>query len=213
MEDIVYKIYQYIGDYLTGKRGQIFILLLVGFILLVILSFHYQIKIAENILTQVFSGIFQSLVALVALLIVASIFKLQILHDREEKIVDEMRSPSSDFVYQTGRINEVMTLEELLEEINKISKKMEQDKTSIPRRLNEIKKIAEDILLSKSLIKDFTLKFSIYTFFVVIISLIFLMFASLISIYFLGIPMLYLIFLLVTYSLFLVIKGITELLW
>lgn len=209
MEETVYKIYQKFGDLLTGKRRQASVLFLFIFIVFTACSYPFRISVSPDILYWTLSSIIQSLLALTALMIVSSIFKLQILHSREEKIVDEVRL-NFDFVDHTGRLNEILPLRKIVEEeIDKIHAK----KGSEIRRLKEIKQIGENILLSQELTKDFTLKFAIYNSFVVGLSLIFLIFAPLISNYYFGIPALYLIGLLFIYSLFLVIKGITDSLW
>jgi len=209
MEKSLYKTYLTIDSFLTKIRKQAFILFLFIFVVLIIYSYCYQVNVTYDILYWSLSSVIQSLLALTALLVVGSIFKLQILHNKGEKIIDEMRLPSSPLSYHTGRPDEVLSLYEILEEIKKTLNKPDIKE----RRLEEIKQIINDILLSQELTKNFTLKFVIYNFFVAGLSLIFLVFTPLISNYYFGIPTLYLIVFLFINSLFLVMKGIINSLW
>jgi hypothetical protein len=213
MEEINYKTYQKIGDFLLGKCRQFFVLFPLVFIL-IILIINFRINVLPDVLYWTLSSIIQSLLALTALMIVGSIFKLQILHNQEERIADEIRL-NSKFSDDTGRLNQLLSLHEIIEEINRILNMIQNKnkESSELRRLKQIKQVGEDILLSRELTKNFTLKFAIYNSFVVGLSLIFLMFTPLISNYYFGVPILYLSGLFFLYSLFLVIKGITDSLW
>lgn len=203
----MYKTYKKIGDSLAGRHKQFFVLFLLVFVTLIVLSYCFRINASSDVLYWTLSSVIQSLLALTALMVVGSIFKLQILHSREEKITDEVqRNP--DFIYHTGRLNEALSSSDILEEMGKI-----RNKGTKVRSLEEIRSKLEGVLRSKESTKSFTIKFAIYNSFVVGLSLIFLVLTPLIANYHLGVPSLYLIVLLFIYSLFLVIKGITASLW
>ena len=194
-----------IGDYFTGssRRRLFWIPVFIVFVCSAYIGFYYKIVITQDTLYWVFSSIVQSLVALVALFGVVAIFKLQILYNRERQIIESTFSPNM-FLYPELAGKTITSIEELSLEINKILKAGVSEES----RVKKFKERIDNLFLSKNLIIDFTIKFSVYTFTIVIFALLFLMSAPLISEYFLGLPILFTVLISIAHLLFLVIKGI-----
>lgn len=207
MADIFYKIYERIGGYFTGteRRRRFWEAVFLVFLFTIFLEFYYKILIPQEILYWVFSSIVQALVALVALLGVVAVFKLQVLHDQGRRIIDAALSPTPFTYLYASLCNQTITsIEELSWEINRILKDGEDREP----RVKELKERIDNLFLSKNLITDLAIKFSVYTFAVAIIALLLLISSSLLYEYFLGLPILFLIFILTAYSFFLAIKGV-----
>ena len=213
MEEITYKIYQHAGNYFTGRRKQFFTLMCIVFIVLIGVSIYYQIKIPQDALYWIFSSLVQSLAALVALLGVVIIFKLQTINNREDRILEEMSKSHSSFIYFVGvtAVQEITSIEELLLKISKITDNNtgEQGDYHI-NVLKTIKNKLEHFREIKLLMHNFMIKFSVYTFAVIVLNLIFLSTSHLIYQYNFGLPIIFLVIILTSYSLFLVVKGMSE---
>lgn len=202
MEDIVFSIYQKLGDYFTGKtrKNLVYITLVLIFIFLNFVSYRYRVVVNTSVLHLVFSSLVQALLALVALMGVVSIFKLQSLKSSEDQLL--MIAREQTYTYYIGA--PPPTIELLLEKIEPI---IQSNNLNQSNHLYVLRKNIRDIKLSKDLTIDYTIKYTIFTFGVTLLALIFLIFASQISTFYLGINSLYLMFILVAYSLFLVGKG------
>lgn len=213
MEEITYKIYQHIGNFFTGRRKQFFALFCVIFIILVGVSIYYQIKIPQDTLYWIFSSLVQSLAALVALLGVVIIFKLQTISNREDRVLEEMSQNYSSLAYFVGvtAVQEITSIEELLLKVNKITDNNtgEQGDYHI-NVLRTIKNKIEHFREVKLFIHNFMIKFSVYTFAIIILNLVFLSVSHLIYQYNLELPIIFLVIIFTSYSLFLVIKGMSE---
>jgi len=183
------------------------------FVILVGISICYRIKIPQDTLYWIFSSLVQSLAALVALLGVVVIFKLQTISNREDRILEEMSQNYSPLAYFVGvtAVQEITSIEELLLKVNKITDNNtgEQGDYHI-NVLRTIKNKLEHFREIKLFIHDFMIKFSVYTFAVIILNLIFLSISHLIYQYNLGLPVIFSVIILTAYSLFLVIKGMSE---
>src|SRR3989344_6728603 len=213
MEEITFKIYQHVGNHFTGKRNQFFILMCIIFVILTSVSIYYQIKIPQDALYWIFSSLVQSLAALVALLGVMVIFKLQTISNKEDKILEEMSQNYSSLAYLIGvtAVQEITSIEELLLKINKITDQNVNEQSDF--RINILRTIKNKLKHFREIkifIHNFMIKFSIYTFAVIILNLIFLFISHLIYQYNLGLPIIFSIIILASYSLFLVIKGTSE---
>ncbi len=211
MEEIVYKTYQYIGDYLTGRRRQFFILATLLIIILIALSIYFKIEIPQETLYWVFSSIVQALLAFVALFGVVAVFKLQNIHTNEERLIEELNKGKS-LLAILGGVLSAISAEELLNNIKRAIGDKDERAISgdIYKQLWIAKERLETYRWATGFVREFMLKFIIYTFGVVILSLIFLATSHFIFQYNLGLPAIFLIILLTVYSLFLAIKGTAE---
>jgi len=202
MEKEILKIYQKLGNYFTGthRKKYLYIFLVIIFILLSVISIIYKINIPIDTLYWVFSSLVQALLALVALMGVVSIFKLQSLKSSEDQFL--MMSREHTYTYYTGAPSPTIKL--LLEKIESIIK---SGNISASNHLSILRDNIKDIENSKKIVTDYAIQYTIYTFFVVLLSLLFLIFTAQIYLLYMGIPLLFLIFILSSYSLFLVAKG------
>lgn len=182
MEQLFRNSYQKFGDLTTGKRKIIFTISFLIFIFLVIIS-DYLPQISQNILFWVFSTIAQCLIALVALMGMLGVFKFQIINRKEEHINSLIKKDSN--------------------EEHSIEKYPIDPKSELETELENLKS-------SKSLLRDLSLDFVIYTLLVAGIDIILLTFSSIISQSHLGVPVLFFILFLFLYSLFLTIKFVAE---
>ena len=170
MESFIFNIYQKLGDYFTGthKKKILYIGLLIIFILLLFISYYKKIIVDKNTLYWVFSSLVQALLALVALMGVVSIFKLQNLHNDENRILDE--SNNRMLGYFTLLNNGYSTIEDFYSAINIFLSKVTIEKTHFMVVMqNRIK----NLMLSKKLVIDYAIKYTIFTFTVALVSLIF----------------------------------------
>lgn len=204
MESFILNIYQKLGDCFTGthKKKPLYIGLLIIFILLFLISYYKKIIVDKNTLYWVFSSLVQALLALVALMGVVSIFKLQNLYNEENRILDE--SNNRNLGYFTLLNNGYSTIEDFNSAIDKHLSERKLEKTHFMVIMhNRIK----NLMLSKKLVTNYAIKYTIFTFTVALLALFFLMIVSQISTFYLGINSLYLMFILTGYSLFLAVKG------
>lgn len=203
---MIVNMYQKIGDYFTGasRRRTFYIAIAVVTALLWYFSDRYKYEVSVDTLRVVFSSIFQGLIALVALLGVAAIFKLQILSSEEDDIVKSAFDINKD--YYLGIENKgITTGQELLERLNKFNPATTE--SSKMQYVDSLKNKLEHVFLARRLTSEYIMEFTIYTFVVIIFSLICLTFSWAISKYYLGQPVFFIVFLMVCRSLFLVIKG------
>lgn len=202
MEDIIFNLYQRTGEYFTGNRRKrpLFVVLILLFILLNFLSYVLKVIVDVETLYWVFSTLVQALLALVALMGVVSIFKLQNLYDQRNKLLAESQSP----MFTIHLNGEYSTIEALFQAIDSyiVAKRIGK-----PHYMITMKNRIDDFFLSKGLVVGYAVKYTVYTFSVAITALLFLMLAPVISALYLGINSLYLIFILTSYSLFLAGKG------
>jgi hypothetical protein len=205
MEVFIFNFYQKLGEYFTGssRKKPLFILLLGIFILINFLSYQFKIIIETDTLYWVFSSLVQALLSLVALIGVVSIFKLQNFHQDERKILDEVNDDARGyFMFLNKRFFSLKELSDAVEV--HLSQKPSQNGfyfVSLDKRI-------QDCLLSKKLVIEYSAMYTIYTFFTVLVSLLFLMLVPQISVMYLGFTSLYLMFVLSSYSLFLAAKGV-----
>ncbi len=208
MENITLNLYQKIGDYFTGRcrKNILYTTSLIIFILIFFLSVRFKFTIDKETLYWVFSSIVQALLALVALMGVVSIFKLQNLNIEQDRIIKEAKNPQ----YTIFLNNEYSTIEKLMLAFDRYISTCKSKGTEITTYMLDIKKEIDSLLLSKRLTIDYAIKYTVYTFTVVIISLLPLMLVDQIYLLYLGYSFFYLIFLLTSYSLFLATKGFSH---
>ena len=199
---IILNIYQKLGDYFTGtsKKQFLYTLVVIFFVFLLLISYIQKINVPVDTLYWVFSSLVQALLALVALMGVASIFKLQSLKSSEDQFL--MIARESTYTYYIGV--PPPTIELLIEKIEPIITSNNLNKSS---HIFVLRENIRDIKVSKELVTSYAIEYTVYTFFVALLSLLFLIFAPTISLLYIGIPTLYLIFVLATFSLFLATKG------
>lgn len=205
MEDIIFNFYQKLGDYFTGsyRKKPLYIGLLIIFLFLGYLSYRLKIIVNTETLYWVFSSLVQALLALVALMGVVSVFKLQNLHSDESRIIDESNDPMRGyFALLNNRYPTIETLNLAIETY--ISNHKKENINSI---IIAMQQRIDYLLLSKKLVTDYATKYAVYTFAVALVALLFLFFSPQISTFYLGIISLYFMFILVSYSLFLATKG------
>ena len=204
MEDFVFNLYQRLGDYFTGstKRNGLYAFFLIIFIILIPVTYWFEITVEAETLYWVFSSLTQALLALVALMGVVSIFKLQNLNESKRMLAQEI----FDAKWLALVYGKYTPIELLLRAIDKFIK---DNATSDSHHIVALKKLLEDNLLSKSLVIDYARKFSIYTFAIVMLSLVFLMFTQQISSSYVGTNILFAMFILTGYALFLAAKGLS----
>lgn len=211
MEEKIYKIYQHIGNYSTGRRRCFFVSIILIFLLLIPISIHFKVNIPRDTLYWVFSSIVQALLAFVALFGVMAIFKLQSIHINEERLIEGLNKGNSALAILGGDLSATST-QELLENIKKIIG--EDDKSAISgsnyKKLKGARELIEAYAREKVFIREFMLKFIIYTSSVVVLALIFLATSYILYQYNMGLPAVFLIIILTIYSLFLAIKGTAE---
>ncbi len=209
MENFIYIWYQKLGDYFTGsqRKNPLIVVVIISFLLVSGLAYYFQVQISETTLNLVFSSITQALLSLVALLGVAALFKLEAIRGEENQI---MQSALNSQVYSwlasrlEGKI--IVTGEDLMLELNTIFKEGNPNEA----RIKVLKTKLEFLFLGRKLTREYLITFTIYTFFVVLVSLVFLIFAPFIAIHYLGVSSLLLVLLLTGYCLFLVTKGISD---
>ncbi len=96
-EDFISKIYSKIGAYFTGtKRRNIFwIVALLLFISLCVVSYLYKLIVPTETLYSVYSSLIQGLLALVALLGASAMFKLELRRNRPHDLTVDTFTPES----------------------------------------------------------------------------------------------------------------------
>lgn len=204
MDDFTFSLYEKLGEYFTGshKKQPVYIVLIVIFIALNFLSYCYELMVNPETLYWVFSSLVQALLALVALMGVVSVFKLQNLHSHEQRILDETNDPGRGyFNLLNNRYSSINTLKTAIEHF------LSSHDVGETHLVATMSKRIEDLLLSKKLVADYAIKYTVYTFTVASLSLLFLIFTKQISSLYLGVNSLYLMFILSSYSLFLATKG------
>jgi len=210
LENISYKIYQKIGDYLTGsdRRYCFWTIMFILFVLLIIFSNFFRWTISVNTFYWFFSSLIQSLVTLVALLGVVLVFKLQGVKDEEQYIIRLAFNPST---WLSGYFHShiITSGVKLLSELNLLLESQNPEEKLAERLRDRLKELAN----AKKNAIDFMVRFAIYTFAVVILSIIFLIISPLLSKSFLAIPIIFLMVIFTAYSLFLSIKGATSNVW
>lgn len=202
MENFVFNLYQKLGDHFTGtrKRNKFYAVVLVVFIALIPLTYHYRLTVEAEMLYWVFSSLTQALLALVALMGVVSIFKLQNLNEYKKALAQEIFDAGwLTLVY--GKYTSIITLMEAMDKF------ITDNKVGNTHRIVALRKLLEDNLTARSLVIDYARKFSVYTFAVVMVALIFLIFAEQIASLYIGVNTLFGMLILTGYSLFLAAKG------
>ena len=200
----MFDVYQRLGDYFTGsyRKRPLYIGLLIIFLFLGYLSYRLKIVLDIETLYWVFSSLVQALLALVALMGVVSIFKLQNLHSNESRILDESHDTMGGyFAMLNDKYSTIETLKSAIEAYISIN----QSKSN--SLIIAMQQRIDVLILSKKLVADYAIRYTAYTFAVVLIALLFLIFSPQISAFYIGVISLYLIFILVSYSLFLAAKG------
>lgn len=205
MDNFTFNLYEKLGEYFTGSRRKqpVFIALIFVFIALNLLSYRQEIIVDSETLYWVFSSLVQALLALVALMGVVSVFKLQNLHSHEQRVLDETNDPGRG--YFTLLNNRYSTIHALKAAIESYLSSHQIGETHLISTMN---KRIDDLLLSKRLVANYAIKYTVYTFAVALLSLLFLILTKQISELYLGLNALYLSFILSSYSLFLATKGV-----
>jgi len=209
MEVSIYKIYQKFGNYFTGSHRRKLFLTMVAilFIIIVLYSYYFEIGVSENTLNLVFSSITQALLSLVALLGVAAFFKLEGLRNEENQIIQSaLHSNVYSWLSERLQGKVIVTGEDLMCEFEIIFKEGNPNES----RIKILNRKLENLFLDKKLTQENVLTFTVYTLFVVVVSLCFLMISPFLVTHNLGIPALFLTMFLTTYCLFLVVKGIAD---
>jgi len=151
----------------------------------------------------VFSSLVQALLALVALMGVVSVFKLQVLYSHEQRILDEINDPDRGYFYLlNNRYSTILLIKVAL------TKYLASNMVGETHLVATMSKRVDDLLLSKKLVADYAIRYTVYTFAVALLSLLFLIFVKQISGLYLGPGTLYLMFILSSHSLFLATKGV-----
>ena len=159
----------------------------------------------------IFSSIIQCIVPLVALMGVLIIFKYQSISSYEERVFEKLQegNMNSPLAALGGKLDAI-NIPELLENIEKIigkEKKQEQENEGVYG--NKLRNVQHNLKTNewiKEYMHNFAIKFSVYSFAIVLLCLIFLVFTPLISANYLGLPLLFLAIYFTSYDLFLVIK-------
>ncbi len=202
METFILNIYQKLGDYFTGskRRRLLYALVVIFFVSILVISTCFKLSVSIDTLYWVFSSLVQALLALVALMGVVSVFKLQSLKSSEDQFL--MIARESTYTYYIGA--PPSTIELLLSKIEPVISSNNLDKSN---HLHILRDNIMEVRSSKELVVNYATKYAIFTFLVVLLSLLFLMCTTYISRFYLGVPSLYLMFVLTAYSLFLAMKG------
>lgn len=156
-----------------------------------------------------FSSIVQSIVALVALLSVAVVFKYQSLSIREDRLLEELNKEKSDLAILGGQLT-ATSGDELLENIRARIPEESSDKDGFRTiKLRLIKEELESQNFVRSFLNEDIIKISLYIFFVALLNLLALMLVPfLVSVPFLATTSLYLVFFFMVDILRLIIKVI-----
>lgn len=204
MENITFNFYHKFDKHFAGshKNYSLYVGLILLFIIINIFSCQFKIIVDIETLYWVFSSLLQALLALVALMGVVSIFKLQNLQSNESRILDEVNNPMNGYFSLLN--NRYSTIESLHSAIGEFLSKSKREETHI---IVVMQYRIDDLLSSKMLVTDYAVKYTIFTFTIALVALLFLMLVSQISFLYLGVNSLYLMFILTSYSLFFAAKG------
>ena len=213
MQDIIFNIYQTIGEYFTGRsrRRKLLVSLFLFFVAIFIASIKFEWSVSSGVTQSVFSSLVQSLISLAALLGVMVIFKLQIINNKEERLLSDYTT-QQDILYFTSDTKPLSSTEEFILTIKSLTKNEDYKKVG-ERKIERLSKIGdelEQLEQNKSFIHDFILKFTVYEFAVVMLITILLATNDYIYEKYVGVPSLFLVIILTAYSLFLVVKGSAE---
>ena len=199
--EIIYNIYQKLGDYFTGthRRRKFSITIFVIYLLVISLSIYFRWSISLDTVNTFLSSVVTALFSLIALLGVAVFFKMEILRQEESVLIQSFNSLT--FNYKKDLI---LSGEELSSYLDK------HYKNNINEEILIIKRKLESTLLSKKIARNNIIPFTVYTFSVALLSLIFIAFAPIVTSFYLGFAVMFLVFLLTAYCAFLVVKTIAD---
>lgn len=212
MEEIFSNYYQKLGDYFTGLRRWLFYaIVIVGLIIILAAEYFFHFNIEAETLFWVFSSIVQSLMALVAFMAVVVVSKYQTMLTREDRLLEELNKETSDLAKLGGNLT-ATSIEELGKNIDvhvpKVPSNSDRYRTL---KLRRVKQEIESYVFLRSFLSDYMLRFTIYTFSVVVFDLLALILTTfLIHNSALAITVLYVSLFLVANTLRLVIKIIAE---
>lgn len=211
MEKKLSNLYQILGDYFTGtaKRKLFNFLVILFYFGVIIICSYFNIETSKETLNLVFSSIIQALLSLVALLGVAAFFKLEGLKNEEDKIIDlSIRVNPHAYSWLAAKLQGALISsgEELMIAFESILKEGEPQEPT----LRFLKERLERLFLTKKHVTTYILNFTIYTFFTVVLSLIFLIITPVIISHHLSVVSLLIVFYLTCDCLFLVVKGIAD---
>lgn len=208
MDEFVYRVYERTGAYFTGsqRKKPLYVFLVLIFVLLFVfkdcLAQTYGLSIGVGLFSLIMSGLIQALLALVGLMGVVSIFKLQRLDGRETRILELTPTNPDPFFKGVAYLHS----QALLTEVNNRIK----EGTNITQDVKNIQINLEEINKFKGWVIDYAGKFTVYTFAVSLVALVFLIFSEQIILMNLGLSTLYLVFVFTSYSLFLATKGFIQ---
>jgi len=166
-------------------------------ILLGIFSYK-NIIISEDVLFWTFSTIIQSFVALLALLGMVAIYRLQSLESELNHLCDTIRIYVEFFI---GLAAKAYTQEEIINACNKISRESQNTSSVERNQVVRTNQRLDEIIKNRKKIKTDTLRFVELTIFIVFISLVFLPWTPGISEHNLGPLFLTIVVVLAAYSL------------
>ena len=213
MEQILYKIYQKLGDFFTGslKRYLFYIIIFIILIIILIFESYFHFEIKAETLFWVFSTIVQSLMALVALVGVIVIFKYQSMSTREDRLLEELNKDTSDLAKLGGNLTAI-SAEELLQNIKPHTPEPPSSNDGFRTiKLRAVKQELKAHIFLRSFLGDYMLKFTIYVFLIAMLDLVALAIVSLLALNsILAITILYISIFFVADILRLVIKIIAE---
>ncbi len=213
MEQILYKIYQKLGDFFTGSLKRYLFYAIIFIILTIILIFesYFRFEIKAETLSWVFSTIVQSLMALVALVGVIVIFKYQSMSTREDRLLEELNKDTSDLAKLGGNLT-ATSAEELLQNIKPHTPEPLSNNDGFRTiKLRTVKQELKAHIFIRSFLGDYMLKFTIYVFLIAVFDLVALAIVSLLSLNsILSITILYISIFFVADILRLVIKIVAE---
>lgn len=208
MDELTYRTYEKWGEYFTGsqRKKPLFFFFAVIFFLLFFfresLADFLNLQVEIETLNLVFTTLIQALLALVGLMGVVAIFKLQRIDAMEARILDlSMQNPHSLLVGTA-----FVRPEGLLRAVTDYLK----DNTENVEDLHILRLNLDNTALSRRLVIEYAAKFTIYTFCLVLLALVFLIFTPEISSQKMGLSAVYLTVLLTAWSLFLAAKGFIQ---
>lgn len=212
MEDFVFKIYEKLGEYFTGsqKRNLFYSLLFFILIIVVAVSFRFEILIDAEIINSVLGIVVQSLLALVGLMGVLVVFKYQSMSSYEDNISNHLRASNSSLGVLGGSPNFVGVDGLLKMILNHIGKDPSPGEGWNAQNLRQVKQRLESNIHIRMYMKDYMLKFSVYVFTLTLICLVLMIFMKEIAGLFLGLPLVLFLIYCTSYALFLTIKILAE---
>ena len=215
MEEIIYSIYEKTGACITGtqKRARFYIVFAIIFLIIIFLSLYFKKSNSSENLYWIFSSTVQSLVALVSFFGVLVIFKYQNISSYEEQILDKLQEGNGSPLAVLGGRLDAINISELIKNIKNVIGNEKNSEMNEGLHGNRLRKLLDN-LRSKGRLKkylyEFVIKFSVYTFGIVILNLILMVLTPYIVRCYLGFPISFLSIFLTGYALFMAIKIIAE---